>query len=312
MQIFRTPTLVVIVVALSALGGVGFVFNKDITAKYMQMRERFIARDLHFISNLEFKEFQLKRLGFFRDEPVASPVKERVIDYDRVSGREVILTQSISGDEDVFIKTEDGSWSLLTTDGGIKTRLTLSPDGALAAYSKRSDDESTHFFDPSSWSVYTVDTENGNVTEYKAGFAPQFFTRDGALFLSFLASRQFVTINLDTGRRQVVPLNTFFNGRQVPRVSPDGTLLAIFTPRGGGTYDIHPIESMLPLIIGAPVASLPEGTYLIEFYKDKLYAVRNTEDGITTVLSVMPRNDLLRETVLRETFDTPPAYQLIP
>jgi len=267
---------------------------------------------IYFFTGEPFVNLQLEKAHTDDSELIPLYVDSgSVVDYVKRGVKEFALIQNTDGEVDMFVRSTGANWTQYTVDGGIKLHLDVSSDGSLVSFTKRIEtvpsSRQDFYDDLTAWDAYVFETSNGASSRFANGFAPQFFTRDGLPFLLFVDPDGITIAKLGTDDRQSATFYRPYDGHHPPRVSPDGEYLAVYNPRG--TYDIFPIETLSPLIIGDTVGSLPQDTSVMVFSRTAIYAARNINDGDSVLFSIS--RDLSDDTVVLKEFNKIFSYRLI-
>jgi hypothetical protein len=256
------------------------------------------------------EKITLHELSTFGMKPLEFPVAGSVVDYVRTEDRQALLVENETGNKDVFIHSEDG-WQQLTGDGGEKSRLAISSDGTLIAFAKRLvrlSPADSRFYSLTEWNVYVFNIDTGESSVYINAFAPQFFMRGGLPFLFFVDSEGVSVVKLGTDERQSIAFNQRYDGNYPPHISADGEHLAVYSFRG--TYDVFPLVSIFPLIVGEPLGSLSLGTAVVAFSRDYIYGAGESDSGASAISSYT--RDLSGKSTIVRTLSRPVFYKIIP
>ncbi len=171
---------VVVVIAIVAALAVFFV-----PVKGTPLYERFmLARSLTGLMLAEqgYESIAPRSFGVFGLKGRDIEVEGKLGDYVSVPGTEIAIVRSISGAQEIVRLSPDAQ--ALVRDPSDKANLAVSEDGTRIAYASLSgEDASVH--------VLVWNREDGVVTDYGAGSAPQFFMRSGQSMLLFRSATGF-------------------------------------------------------------------------------------------------------------------------
>lgn len=192
----------------------------------------------------------------------------RVIDYAH-AGRQLFGTLvDANGHQDVYLL---GKNVALTNDGKTKAGLAVSPDGAFVAFAERVQEVAAtstgSFYDVDQWQIKLMDLNGKTVRNLGTGFAPQFFTKNGTNYVSYLTNSSLRIINRSTLATQDVPFDLGSQHSYITMsVSPDGSFAIL--PDVASNYRLFALQESNGFFRLAPGASLPEGTRSAVFKDD--------------------------------------------
>jgi hypothetical protein len=132
--------------------------------------------------------------------------------------------KAVSSDE-VYGKFDTSS------DPGVKMSQTVSPDGNFVAYAVQTANTKTSTTTSvSSWHVKLVNLKEKKTTDLGVGVGPQFFTRDGKLWLLSTAVGTVNVTDVDALRSVATPIGLADTILSSAKISPEGTHIALRDP----------------------------------------------------------------------------------
>jgi hypothetical protein len=245
----------------------------------------------------------LARVSRGKLEPVDLGLPGALVDFDRAGGVSAAVMETATGTQDVYLL--GGEARRLTSDGGFKSFVAVSPDGKTVAYAEHATTtlvtvsgprlvvattspgilsptrvvatttEPAPFFAPADWVVKAVDLATGAISAYGAGIAPQFFSRDGASYLFFTTSAGVEAVDLATGAREDLPSSI---ATAPAHISADGAWLLLPT---AGSYALSALRGLHPMRTER-AAALPEAIEAARFSGGTLWLA--TAEGARATL----------------------------
>jgi len=216
---------------------------------YFSYVQDFAFRGTRYLAGT-FEERALYELNWLGDaKEVSLPVAGRVIDYDRSSDVEAAILLSDAGQQ-VYLLDADAS-RVLAGGQGIRSSLSVSPDGASVAYAERTgkgtETAPSAFYNPAFWEIHVVNVSTGENVVIGSGYAPQLFERDGESYVLYstnagvriraLSSTTEQELLLDLGdARGVFPAMVTEDGRLLALPSPVGAYVLYTLTHEGGTF----------------------------------------------------------------------------
>ncbi|MES2014603.1 MAG: hypothetical protein V4437_02180 [Patescibacteria group bacterium] len=299
------------VVVLVVVLAVGFVYGRSFAD---DVRGGLALRGAHSIE-ADSGTRVLNEFGLFGTKHVSVPFSGTIVDYAEGGATKVALIVSTKdGKEDFALLSTS---RMITSDGGIKGAPAVSSDGSMLAYARFSktlkpDDNVGAALAASSvddWIVETMDIAKGAVVTHGAGYAPQFFTIDGARYLFFTTSKGLTMLNLGNRALASVALGTTTPVRFPAKVSADGGYVALLDA-ATYRYSIFSLRQNGSIFSIQPKGELPLGTYLVAFKGSSVFGVARAGSG-PVVLSVFDLKNLQRP-ILTHQFSSTALYRFIP
>lgn len=199
----------------------------------------------------------------------------------------------------------------LTSDGGGKASVSVSPDGTMVAYAALTNAPSDTYFTAqlSAWSIKVLDVKTGEVTLMGTGFGPEFFTNNGKLMLLFTGPTGITVADVALKTSQT----TFFLNPGVidyaAHISRDGKYVAI--PNGlTKNYELFSVTHIEAPIGLNPLGHIQQTLVHGAFNGDTFYGVEREPSGAAHVWRFTPKTPLSGA----KTFDLPmnALYRIIP
>jgi roadblock/LC7 domain-containing protein len=220
---------------------------------------------LHYLSGT-YPDRSLQEFDIKGTHPVTFSNSGKVIDYAHAAGVSVGIEVNASGHQDIYSL---GNKSVaLTTDGGTKAALAVSPDGKTVAYADRLSEvvatSTADFYNVSAWQIKMLTIKDKTTKTIGVGFAPHFFTSNGVSYIAYITKTSIRIINLATLGAQDVP---FDFGKQHSYISmdisPDGTFALL--PDVADNYRLYVLTDTSGLFRLSAGSPLPEGTVMAAF-----------------------------------------------
>lgn len=268
-KVLLISAIAILVLAAGAAGYIYFSSANDVASRGM----RYLAGS--------FEERALYELNWRGDaKEVSLPVAGRVIDYARSGNVEAAILLSDAGQQ-VYLFAADAP-RVLVPGEGIRSSLSVSPDGMRIAYAERvtEDTDATPlaFYDPASWEVHVVRVDSGENSVLGTGYAPQFFVRDGTPYVLYTTNTGVSVRNLSTNTEQVLTLDLVDSRGLFPAlISEDGQRIALPSP--AGIYALH------AFVYNGEAFSLegsnfaPKGTTVLAFDGQELVTLSRPAEG---------------------------------
>lgn len=172
------------------------------------------------------------KVGLFGMEPVTSSLGP-IAEFAHVGTTGYALILGSDNKSLNVARISDKQSLLLTTDGGTKKALALSPNGAYIAYAQLG----TSAQDPANstvtdWNVRILDTRSNTTEVLQHAYAPQFFVKGGNLFVSYVTPTGMDIKNLST--RQISHASVLISGdiMHPTKISADGSMIAVYSGPG--------------------------------------------------------------------------------
>jgi hypothetical protein len=202
--------------ALLILLGVGYWYSNTSMSAF---------RTVHFLSG-PFESRTLSEFGFQKSNTVTLPVPGHVVDYAHSRGIEAVISVQSNKSEDIY-KIQGGKSTALTTDGKIKSGVSVSLDGTMIAYATRistaTSTNAVDFYAPNAWSIELL-KGSAAPTVIGTGYGPQFFARGAQPYLMYTTDKGIHLVNLATNTHQDIPISFGVpTASRVASISNDGT-----------------------------------------------------------------------------------------
>ena len=194
------------------------------------------------VSEARYESITVQSFGILGAMKTALPQYEgSLADYAEGGSIKAAIITNNDVDE-VYLLS--GSQKQLTSDGTKKAALAVSSDGSTLAYAALTNPREDGFIlSTARWTVRVVDIASGTSRDLGAGFAPEFFVRDGVGYVLYTTPTSLAVFNLleKNGFETL-----FFTPSAIDytaRVSENGEFFAI---RGSGTaqHSIYRIDSL--------------------------------------------------------------------
>ncbi len=201
---------------------------------------------------------KVSTIGFFGEQKVTSKAG-RVVDYAHSSKGDFAIILSPDGrDEDVFSLSD---MQKITSDGGIKSSLSVSPDGTNVAYAALKPG-GYHAFGPSSniadWSVRIHDVKSSVELVFLGAYQPQFFTSGTSTVVAFMQPDGIMMDNVTTHTVQLVKESGSTSTMSPLYVSPDGKHLLSYD-QSKSQYVLYDMSGTFPFTLKPHVPMPPLG-----------------------------------------------------
>ncbi len=276
----RTIVLVVLAAVLILLIGLGIVFRNEIMSAYA-------LRDVR-VSEAQYRDITVQGFSLFglRTEKIISGVTG---DYTSVRGVRAAIVSNNDGTQDTVLLSDNNR--TLTTDGLRKAALALSPDGTKLAYAAltelREGEQAVPF--TGRWTVRIVDLATGESMDLGLGFAPEFFSRDGADYLLYTTPTQLTIFDIAKKSASGTDFFTPSSVDYTARISEDGTYLTIRSAVTG-KFDVFTVDSIEGRLALSPVGTVDTQLTDTQWVGDTLYGLTEPADGTVSVIAVDPKD----------------------
>lgn len=276
---------------------------------FLFLSPRYETRALHHLT----KDGNVVPISF--DEGIPG----RVVDYARSAGVEAVLAEVESNITEVYVREGESMWRVFPESKGVNAYLDLSDDGMYLAWASRNHEEGMtvdtrpgEFFSLDAWSIRLGVVSEESTTTLGEGFTPQFFKHEGETFLFMFDDTHISAVNVQSSEVERVALSAFVSGALVPRISPDGRILAVFN-ESESHYQLFSVDSLSPLTLGEKIGTLPFGGYPIAFASDiRIYGVETTSVTDTGRFFIVDVDDLTNVVQPYSAFPLRPGYKIIP
>lgn len=238
---------------------------------------------------------------------VKARVPGHLEDYIAEKAGKAAIVRTETGAYEVFLL--DGDPKQLTNDGMRKAALALSPDGQWIAYAALTDLDPNNTEKISAWTVYVLNVARGEAAPLISGYAPQFFTRDGATTLFFTSPNGHTLANPGALTTETDPMPGKDDIHSVAVISDDGAYVAMKDPAAMG-YVFLEVQQISPNFFIHPIGNIAYPLTSVAFVGDSLIGLVSTPEG-TAVYSYGV--DTLAEGEKISTLNPPwPPYYLLP
>lgn len=221
----------------------------------------------------------VEKIGYFKNTPLISK-SGKLIDYDRVPRGEFAIVLSATGRDEDIVQL-GATEKKLTTDGGIKAALTVSPDGNYIAYAQLLpgtygvSGPSTRLQD---WFVSLYDVKGKTVSRISNAYQPQFFTKEGKLYMEFMNAHGMGMTNIASNTTRILSDLTSESTGHPTYVSPDGKYVVKFNTIKDGEYTLYSIGSTYPFTLKKEGALPNSQTRIVGIDTNGLYTVSSSKD----------------------------------
>ncbi len=221
----------------------------------------------------------VEKIGYFKNTPITSK-SGKLVDYARVPSGEFAIVLSATGRDEDIVKL-GATEKKLTTDGGIKSALTVSPDGNYIAYAQLLpgtygvSGPSTRLQD---WYVSLYDVKGKTVSRISNAYQPQFFTKEGKLYMEFMNARGMGMTNVASNTTRILSDLTSESTAHPTYVSPDGKYAVKFNTVKDGEYALYSIGGTYPFALKKEGVLPTSQTHIIGITNSGLYAVNPSKD----------------------------------
>jgi len=240
------------------------------------------------IADRNYESTTLKRFGPFGMKEYPVEVPGTLGDYDEAGKTRVAIVGSEeTGAQELWLLGKEPR--VLTGSGSAKAAVAVSPDGSKVAYAARTDGGKEFENSFSDWTVHLFDLEAGTDTEIGNGFGPQFFMRDGDVWLLHTASSSVTVTNMETLQGFSTPFDLVDRIEFTPRISPDGSQIALrdTATREYNLYSVYSVAVDTPFGI-EPIESEFDNLIDIAFRGKSVYGITFPKDGAVSLLRVNP------------------------
>lgn len=202
---------------------------------------------------------------------VKLPVEGTVTDYARNGAHEAVIAHEGDANKSLAYVLGDEPRTV-GVPLGEKASIAISPDGAWVAYATRADVGGDLY----SWNVQAVEVATGDLVELGAGFAPQFFTRDGMTRLMFRGPEGITIADLSARKSFTTPFTMPAEITNAGAVAADGSR---FVSRNNytGEFTLYTVSAVEPYFMPVIAGTIPGRLSGVRFTHDALIATEGAE-----------------------------------
>lgn len=266
----RVTGLVIFGVILIVLIGLVYVFRQPVAHTYKELLSRTKLQGSYVVLSPRVGA-PVQKIGISSVTPITIQAG-KVLDYAGSANNPLGLVLSIDNRNEDVVALSSGT--KITTDGGIKSQLAVSPDGTYVAYSQLIEKKgvqanSTAIDD---WSVAIVNTKTNSTTGVSQAFGPSFISLGNKVYVAYMTTAGMDIFDPVDGTTVHAGTVTNTDVSHPTVVTPDGTQALVYNSVGN-QYILYTIASSLTT---NPKTMLSSAYTVVGATNEGFYIVPNT------------------------------------